>query len=49
MEQVLMSYGFPNKIVMAIIMFYKDTEDMVRSPDRETVSTLWQVSCRETY
>ena len=33
MEQILLAYGLPKEIVAAIMMLYKDTKAMVRSPD----------------
>jgi len=36
MEQILLAYGLPKETVAAIMMLYKDTKAMVRSPDGDT-------------
>ena len=36
MEQILIAYGVPKETVNAIMMLYKNTEAMVRSPDGDT-------------
>ena len=36
MEQILLEYGLPKEIVSAIMMLYKNTKAMVRSPDGDT-------------
>ena len=36
MEQILLAYGLPKETVTAIMMLYKDTKAMVRSPDGDT-------------
>ena len=36
MELILLAYGIPKEIVNAIMMLYKNTEAMVRSPDGDT-------------
>ena len=36
MEQIQLAYGLPKETVAAIMMLYKDTKAMVRSPDGDT-------------
>ena len=36
MEQILLAYGLPKETATAIMMLYKDTKAMVRSPDGDT-------------
>ena len=36
MEQILLTYSFPRETVSAIMMHYKNTKAMVRSPDSDT-------------
>ena len=36
MEEILRAYGIPDKIVQAIMMLYKNTRSLVRSPDGDT-------------
>ena len=36
MKQILLAYGTPEEIVSAIMMLYKNTKSMVRSPDGDT-------------
>ena len=36
MEQILLAYGLPKETVNAIMMLYKDTKAMVRTPDGDT-------------
>ena len=36
MEEIPRAYGIPNKIVKAIMMLYKNTRSLVRSPDGDT-------------
>ena len=36
MAQILKSYGIPKKIINAIMILYRDTKSMVRSPDGDT-------------
>ena len=33
MEQILLAYGLPKETVTAIMIFYKDTNKMVCTPD----------------
>ena len=36
MKQILLAYGIPDETVSAIMMLYKNTKSMVRSPDGDT-------------
>ena len=36
MEQILLAYGLPKETVAAVMMLYKDTRALVRSPDGDT-------------
>ena len=36
MKEILLKYGIPEKTVYAIMMLYKNTRSMVRSPDEDT-------------
>ena len=36
MKNILIIYGIPTEIINAILMFYKNTRSMVRSPDGDT-------------
>ena len=36
MEKVLLAYGIPKEIVAAIMILYRNTKSMVRSPDGDT-------------
>ena len=36
MEQILLAYGIPTETVAAIMMLYKNTKSLVRSPDGDT-------------
>ena len=36
MEQMLLAYGLPKETVIAIMMLYKNTKAIVRSPDGDT-------------
>ena len=36
MEKILLAYGIPNETVQAIMMLYKNTKSLVRSPDGDT-------------
>ena len=36
MEEILLAYGIPKETVTAIMMLYKNTQSMVRSPDGDT-------------
>ena len=36
MEEILLAYGIPAEVVNAIMVLYKDTQAMVRSPDGDT-------------
>ena len=35
-EQILLAYGFPKEIFMAIMILYKDMKNIVHSPDGDT-------------
>ena len=36
MEKILLAYGIPKEIVTAIMILYRNTKSMVRSPDGDT-------------
>ena len=36
MEKILLAYGIPKEIVTAIMILYKNTKSIVRSPDGDT-------------
>ena len=36
LQEILLAYGIPTEIVLAIMMLYKNTTSMVRSPDGDT-------------
>ena len=36
MKEILLKYGIPEETVFAIMMLYKNTRSMVRSPDGDT-------------
>ena len=36
MAQILKLYGIPRKIINAIMILFRDTKSMVRSPDDDT-------------
>ena len=36
MEQILLAYGLPKETVAAIMIFYRNTKEKVRSPDGDT-------------
>ena len=36
MEKILLAYGIPKEIVAAIMILYRNTKSMVRSPDGDT-------------
>ena len=36
MEQIQLAFSFPKEIVTGQMLLYKNTEVMVRSPDRDT-------------
>ena len=36
MKEILLKYGIPEEAVCAIMMLYKNTRSMVRSPDGDT-------------
>ena len=36
MEEILHAYGIPSRIVQAVMMLYKNTRSLVRSPDGDT-------------
>ena len=35
MEKILLAYGIPKEIVTAIMILYRNTKSMVRSPDED--------------